>query len=125
MRGIRPAPQFNGALLDERACQHIAQDADHLCRLLNNRQRGRIHLFQRMLMIRTMHNDQRFSQCRRIASISIAVPIARPGRIYRMAPMTAVIDDILDACFDDPVADADRRISYFSARVDSIKGYWK
>ena len=59
------------------------------------------------------------------ASISIAVPIARPGRIYRMAPMTAVIDDILEACFDDPVADADRRISYFSARVDSIKGYWK
>jgi hypothetical protein len=56
---------------------------------------------------------------------ALPCPIARPGRIYRMAPMTAVIDDILEACFDDPVADADRRISYFSARVDSIKGYWK
>ena len=59
------------------------------------------------------------------ASISIAVPIARPGRIYRMAPMTAVIDDILEACFDDPVVDADKRMSYFAARIDSIKGYWK
>ncbi len=59
------------------------------------------------------------------ASISVAVPIARPGRLYRMAPLTAVIDDILEACFDDPVVDADKRMSYFAARIDSIKGYWK
>jgi len=42
-----------------------------------------------------------------------------------MAPLTTVIDDILEACYDDPVVDADKRMSYFVARIDSIKGYWK
>ena len=42
-----------------------------------------------------------------------------------MAPMTAVIDDILEACFDDPVVDADKRMSHFAARIDSIKEYWE
>ena len=61
----------------------------------------------------------------RQARASIAVPVARPGRLYRMAPMTDMIDHILEACFDDPAADADRRMAYFAKRVDSIKGYWK
>lgn len=69
--------------------------------------------------------DSPASPLAREASLSVSVPIVRPGRLYRMAPMTGVIDDILEACFDDPAADADRRIDYFAKRVDSIKGYWK
>ena len=59
------------------------------------------------------------------ARVSAVVPVARPGRLYRMATMTDRFAYILKACFDDPAADAERRLAYFVRRADSIKGYWK
>ena len=69
--------------------------------------------------------DSADSPLARQVCASVTVPVTRPGRLYRMAPMTDMIDNILEACFDNPAVDSNLRMVYSAIWVESIKSYWK
>ena len=74
--GLYQAGLFQGRIaLGQRPVEDIAQDADNLGRRLDNCQRRGIYLFQRMLVVCAMHDDQRLAKRRCIACIESRVPL--------------------------------------------------
>ena len=97
-----------------------------LCTALFSTETVRLVQATRQLGILTIAiTDSADSPLARQVCASVTVPVTRPGRLYRMAPMTDMIDNILEACFDNPAVDANRRMVYSAMWVESIKSYWK
>ena len=65
--GAGSAGQFSG--------QHIAQDIDHLMRLLRHGQSCGIDLFQRVGMVGAMQDNQRFAQGGGLPRVKGGVPL--------------------------------------------------
>jgi len=59
------------------------------------------------------------------ASVTIIVPVAKKGRLYQMAPVITVIEQILETSFTLSDVNADGRITHFADRVNAIRGYWQ
>ena len=59
------------------------------------------------------------------ARVTIIVPVAKKGRLYQMAPVITVIEQILETSFTLSDVNADGRITHFADRVNAIRGYWQ
>jgi hypothetical protein len=57
--------------------------------------------------------------------VTIIVPVAKKGRLYQMAPVITVIEQILETSFTLSDVNADGRITHFADRVNAIRGYWQ
>ena len=54
----------------------------------------------------------------------VEVKIMKENKLFRMAPMVTVIEQVLEACFNILGKDADKKINYFEKRIKAINGYW-
>ncbi len=53
----------------------------------------------------------------------VIVPCAKKGRLYHMAPVISIVEQILETSFTMSDVNADRRITNFAYRMNAIRGY--
>ena len=68
--------------------------------------------------------DSSISPLAQHSDFYIEVPIFKENKLYKMAPMITVIEDVLEKCFEILGVEADNKINYFAERIKAINGYW-
>ena len=79
----------------------------------------------RSLNIKTLSfTDSSISPLAKHSERFIEVAINKKNKLFNMAPMISVIEQVLEKCFEILGDDADKKIDYFAKRVKAINGYW-
>ncbi len=68
--------------------------------------------------------DNNLSPLAQYSDFVVEVPILKMNRLYNMAPMINVIEQVLEKSFEILGKNADQKIEYFSQRIKAINGYW-
>ncbi len=77
------------------------------------------------LNIKTLSfTDSSISPLSKHSDYLIEVPINKQNKLFNMAPMITVIEQVLEKSYEILGDEADYKIKYFSERVKSINGYW-
>lgn len=80
----------------------------------------------RSLNIKTLSfTDSPISPLARHSDYFIVVKINKQNKLFNMAPMISVIENVLEKCFEILGDDADKKIDYFAKRIKDINGYWR
>ena len=57
--------------------------------------------------------------------MTVIVSVAKKGRLYQIAPVIIVFEQMLETSFTLSDVNADCRITHFADRVSAIHGYWQ